>query len=72
MTEKSAHELSEWTHWLPDLQKPNQPLVCFGGRIFTENPDFINQVEGVFLGKTLEEGIITLDKMLHDMFPNAR
>lgn len=71
MTEESAHELQAWHNWLPQVYKTNQPLICFGGRVFTEKPDYVNQVKGIFLGQSLEEGIITLNKILNDMYPHA-
>jgi len=72
MTEQSAKELSEWPHWLPTIYKANQPQICFGGRIFVEQPAYIDGVEGVFLGQSLEEGISTLNRLLLDMYPRAR
>jgi len=72
MTEESAQELADWPNLLPKIYKSNRPLICFGGRVFTEQPDYIDRVAGTFLGQTMEEGISTLDKILHDMFPHAR
>jgi MerR family transcriptional regulator, light-induced transcriptional regulator len=72
MTEESAEALIEWPHWLPEAYKTNQPLVCFGGRIFTEDPDYVKHVPGMFLGKSLEEGISALNQLLIDIYPSAR
>jgi MerR family transcriptional regulator, light-induced transcriptional regulator len=72
MTEESVPALAEWPHWLPEVYETNQPLVCFGGRIFTEEPEYVNQVPGIFLGKSLAEGISALNRLLIDIYPNAR
>jgi MerR family transcriptional regulator, light-induced transcriptional regulator len=72
MTGQSAQELQEWPRWLPKVYKTNTPSICYAGRIFTERPDYIQRVPGTFLGRNLEEGIVTLDRMLNDLFPNAR
>ena len=72
MTEETARTLSEWTRWLPDAAQTNRPIVGYGGRIFTEQPELTEQMPGVFLGKTLQAGIDTLDRMLHDLNPLLR
>lgn len=72
MTEESAQALSVWPHWLPEVYETNQPLVCFGGRIFTEEPEYVNQVPGIFLGKSLDKGISALNQLLIDIYPSPR
>jgi len=72
MTEETAFALAEWTHWLPEAARTHRPLVGFGGRIFSERPDLAEHLPGVMLGKTLQEGIDTLDRMLHDLNPLLR
>ena len=72
MTEQSVQELSEWPTWLPHAYETNEPVICFGGRVFTESPNHINEVSGIFLGNTLEEGITVLDKLLNEIHPLAR
>jgi len=72
MTEQSAQDLAKWPDFLPKAYESNQPLVCFGGRIFNEQPDYIDYVAGTYLGQSIEAGILTLDKLLHDMFPHPR
>ncbi len=72
MTEESAQELAEWPNVWPQVYESNQPLICFGGRIFNEQPEYIDRVAGTFLGQSMEEGIITLDRILHDIFPHPR
>jgi MerR family transcriptional regulator, light-induced transcriptional regulator len=71
MTEASIQELSEWFRWLPHVHAAQQPPVCFGGRAFTEQPELVERVPGIFLGQSLQEGVVTLDKMLSAMYPFA-
>jgi hypothetical protein len=72
MTAQSAQTLSEWPRWLPEVYEAEQPLVGFGGRIFSSEPAYIDQVAGLYLGQTLEEGIATLHDRLSDLHPLAR
>lgn len=72
MTEETARTLSEWTRWLPESAEAGRPIVGYGGRIFTERPDLTEQMPGVFLGKTLQEGVALLDRMLHELNPLLR
>jgi hypothetical protein len=37
-----------------------------------ERPELAEEVPGVLLGKTLREGVETLDRMLHDFNPMLR
>lgn len=72
MTEDTAQNLSEWPRWLPEIYESNRPPVLIGGRIFAIQPDFVDRVPGIFLGPTLEDGIITVSKLLRDMHPHVR
>ncbi len=72
MTEETARTLSDWTHWLPDAASSGHPIVSYGGRIFTERPELTEQIPGVFLGNTLQEGVALLDRMLHELNPLLR
>ena len=72
MTEETARTLAEWTHWLSDAAESGHPIVGYGGRIFTEHPELTEQMPGVFLGKTLQEGVALLDRMLHELNPLLR
>lgn len=69
MTEETARALAEWTHWLSKAAQTHSPVVGYGGRVFTEHPECVAQVPGVFLGRTLQEGIATLDRILHELNP---
>ena len=72
MTEETARALVDWPHWLPDAAQKRRPMVTYGGRIFSEQPELTEQMPGVFLGKTLQEGVEKLDRMLHDLNPLLR
>lgn len=69
MTEETAHALVGWPQWLNDAAKTNRPIVSYGGRGFVENLHLSEQVPGVLLGETLQEGVTTLNRMLHKMNP---
>ena len=72
MTEETARVLADWTHWLPDTARTKRPIVGFGGRAFVQQPELAEQIPGVLLGKTLQEGVETLDRMLHEFNPLLR
>jgi hypothetical protein len=64
MTEGAASALQAWPEHLPEAQETNRPVICFGGRIFTEDSTWRDRVPGVYLGTTLREGIRKLDEIL--------
>lgn len=72
MTDEAADELARWPQWLPEIYASAEPPLCFGGRIFTIEPAYIDRVPGIFLGSTLEEGIVKLDALLRDRNPYVR
>lgn len=66
MREASALALTEWPRWLPAHAEPQLPLIGYGGRAFTENPQLAERVPGALLGATLHEGSQRIDRiMLH-------
>ena len=72
MTEEPARALGDWPHWLPDAAETQRPAVGYGGRAFSAQPEIIEQVPGIFLGNTLQEGVTTLDNLLHQINPLLR
>ena len=64
MTENSATSLLDWPQWLPEAAATGKPLVCYGGRIFTTNPDWQMRMPGVYLGSSIQQGIQTINKLL--------
>jgi DNA-binding transcriptional MerR regulator len=72
MTEETALALAEWPHWLPKVAQGKRPVIGYGGRIFSEHPELAEQIPGVFLGQTIQEGVERLDRMLHEFNPLLR
>ncbi len=72
VTEEPAHALLHWPDYLPQVARAGRPIVGFGGRAFTDHPELAAQLPGVPLGKTLQEGIETLNRLLHDLNPLLR
>lgn len=66
MTEQSATALIEWPLWLPEVAHSGGPMVGYGGRLFTQHPEWRERVPGVFLGATLQEGVDTIEKLLSE------
>lgn len=61
MRGETAEALVEWPRWLPDAEASGRPVIGYGGRVFTEEPDWREKVPGVFLGNTLEEGLEAIE-----------
>ncbi|MCE7988915.1 MAG: MerR family transcriptional regulator [Caldilinea sp. CFX5] len=72
MTEETARALVEWPRWLPTVAEQQRPLVSFGGRAFVEQSILTQQVPGLYLGPTLQEGVQTLNRILHELNPLLR
>lgn len=64
MMEKAAENLSEWPRWLPEAVERGTPIFGYGGRIFTQNPEWRQKVLGHYLGDTLREGLESLERLL--------
>jgi DNA-binding transcriptional MerR regulator len=69
MTEEPARALLDWPTWLPTVARDQRPMICFGGLAFNENVELAAQVQGIFLGRTLQEGTQKLDAILHQLNP---
>jgi DNA-binding transcriptional MerR regulator len=65
-TEEPARALAEWPQHLPNAAKSGRPIVAYGGRIFTEQPEWREKTPGTFLGASLQEGIVALERLLRD------
>jgi methanogenic corrinoid protein MtbC1 len=72
MTEETARALADWPRWMPEVARTKRPVVGFGGRAFLEHRELADQIPGVFLGRTLHEGVETINRMLHEMNPLLR
>jgi DNA-binding transcriptional MerR regulator len=64
MTESSATALIEWPQWMPEAAATGSPVVCYGGRIFTKEPEWQMKMPGVYLGSTIQQGIAKLENLL--------
>lgn len=64
MTEKTASALLEWPQWLPEAAKDGRPIVGYGGRIFTLQPDWRLKMAGIYLGDSLRDGLRTIGRLL--------
>lgn len=64
MTESSANELMDWPRYLPESANNGKPVFCYGGRIFTNEPDWQLRMPGLYLGNTLPDGIKTLEDII--------
>jgi DNA-binding transcriptional MerR regulator len=69
MMEEPARALFHWPDYLPQVARAGRPIVGFGGGAFTDQPELANQIPGTFLGHTLQEGIDTLNRLLHELNP---
>ncbi len=67
VTEASAVHLPEWPLWLPEAYETGSPPICFGGNVFTYQPEWRDRVPGTFLGETIQDGLATLDRMLREV-----
>lgn len=72
MTNEPARALEEWPKWLPEVASSGNPVVCFGGAAFAQNPALVDKVPGEYLGDTLQAGIQKLNLTLHRLHPLLR
>jgi hypothetical protein len=64
MIEQSALALVDWPEWMPEAAQSNRPIFCYGGRIFVQQPEWRLKVRGIYLGNTIEEGLLTVERLL--------
>ena len=64
MTETTASALLEWPQWLPEAAKSSHPIVGYGGRIFTLQPEWRLKMTGIYLGDSLRDGLRTIERLL--------
>lgn len=64
MTETAASELVDWPQWMPDVAQRGRPVIGYGGRIFTLQPEWRLRMAGTFLGETIEEGLANTERLL--------
>jgi methanogenic corrinoid protein MtbC1 len=64
MLEETAAHLIEWPQWLPETASSGRPIVGYGGRVFIHHPEWRLRTPGLYLGDTLEEGLVKIEEML--------
>jgi len=62
MSEETAHSLAEWPQWI--TQFDGEPLMTYGGRAFTLQPELQSMVPGIYLGDTIPEGMQKLIELI--------
>lgn len=62
MGEDTARTLAEWPQWI--RQTLGKPLIAYGGRAFVIRPELRLGIPGLYLGETLQEGLIQIERLL--------
>jgi DNA-binding transcriptional MerR regulator len=70
--DEPAQALLQWPDYLPKAAQTGRPIVGFGGRAFLQHPELAKQMHAVMLGNTLQEGVDTVNRLLHDLNPLLR
>jgi DNA-binding transcriptional MerR regulator len=66
MSEAAGLALSTWPLYLVSEGETRPPIIGYGGRAFIERPDLVDLTPGAFLGKTIDEGLRRIHRlMLH-------
>ncbi len=64
MTENSAATLVDWPQYLPEVVQDGKPVIGYGGRIFTLQPEWRLRMSGIYLGDSLRDGLNTIERLL--------
>jgi MerR family transcriptional regulator, light-induced transcriptional regulator len=72
MTDEPAAALADWPKHLPDAARDGQPVFAYGGRAFSEKPEWRARVPGLFLGTEVLEGVDTLEGILRRLSSERR
>ena len=59
---ESARLLEDWPQWIKQIS--SRPLVAFAGRAFVLQPELQKQVQGLYLGDTVQVGLARLEESL--------
>jgi len=62
MRAETARELVGWPQWLQQVN--GQPAVTFGGRAFIVQPELQAAVPGIYLGASIQEGLVKLISLI--------
>jgi MerR family transcriptional regulator, light-induced transcriptional regulator len=63
MLEDAVEKLADWPKWIAQIN--GKPLVAFGGRAFVVRPELQKQVQGLYLGDSLQVGVPRLEELLN-------
>jgi DNA-binding transcriptional MerR regulator len=63
MREETAEEIIGWPEFIRTGDQQSGPIVAFGGRVFSEQPDWRQKVPGVFLGTTIMDGLKSIERL---------
>jgi DNA-binding transcriptional MerR regulator len=63
----AAAALADWPSHMPAALETGRPVMTYGGRIFTTEPQWREKVPGVFLGETLLAGVDALERLLGEV-----
>ena len=64
MTETTATELADWPHWLPEIAQNGKPVLGYGGRIFTLQPEWRLRMPGVYLGDDFRQAVKNIEDLI--------
>jgi methanogenic corrinoid protein MtbC1 len=62
----SAQTLRGIQAWLDRIPAAQRPAFAFGGPAFNDQPEFVAEMPGIFLGETLQSGIDTIERLLNE------
>lgn len=63
---ETAGQLAQVDGYLQQIDPAHRPLFVFGGPAFNQHPELRDTVGGVFLGKTIQAGIDTIERLFAD------
>lgn len=64
MRDATAAELVQWPQYMPGTAKSGQPVVGYGGRVFSLQPEWRTRMTGTYLGESFHEGLQTIERLL--------
>jgi hypothetical protein len=62
----SAQALGGIQPWLDRIPAAQRPAFAFGGPVFNDQPEFVTEVPGMFLGETIQSGIDTIERLMNE------
>ncbi len=60
----SARKLIEVPKYLQQIDEAHRPVFAFGGAAFNHHPELRSQIDGVFLGQTVQMGLETIERLM--------